>query len=283
MRELEPSPRWVFLRGLARESAHWEDFPDRFAAGIPNGGVLLADLPGNGRHWRMGSPASIGAMMEFVRRDALDAGDQTSGPSRPCYLFAISLGAMVAFEWLQRHPGEIAGAVLVNTSLRGLSPLYHRLRWQAWPGLLSIACQRDIRLRERAILRLTSRHGADRTEWVESRVQAYRRHPISRLNLIRQLWAAATFRPSPQNPGTPLLLLNSLGDRLVNPACSQAISRQWGVGLSTHPWAGHDLPLDDPEWIIAEVLHWLQAHNTVELSRHAGMTETSYSAIPLRL
>jgi pimeloyl-ACP methyl ester carboxylesterase len=265
MRDLEPSPVWVFLRGLARESAHWEDFPDRFAAKIPNKEVLLADLPGNGRHWRMRSPASIAAMTEFVRRDAfLDASGRRSGPPSPCYIFAISLGAMVALEWLQRHPGEIAGAVLVNTSLRSLSPLYHRLRWQAWPGLLSIVCQRDARVRERAILGLTSRLGADRPEWVESRVRAYRQHPIGRANLIRQLWAAATFRPSRTRPDTPLLLLNSLGDRLVNPACSQAISRLWGVPVLTNPWAGHDLPLDDPEWVIAEVLHWLKSRNNTD-------------------
>jgi pimeloyl-ACP methyl ester carboxylesterase len=271
MSDLEPSPVWVFLRGLARESAHWDDSPERFAAQIPNKGVLLADLPGNGRHWQMRTPASIAGMTEFVRREALDAGGLASGPPRRWHLFAISLGAMVALEWLQRHPGEIAGAVLVNTSLRSLSPLYHRLRWQAWPALLSIACQRDAHVRERAILGLTSRHGADRPEWVESRVRAYRQHPIARANLIRQLWAAASFRPSRHSPGTPLLLLNGHGDRLVNPACSQAISRHWGVPLLMHPWAGHDLPLDDPEWVIAEVLHWLQARTAVDASRPAGL------------
>ena len=247
-------PRWIFLRGLVRESAHWEDFPVRFAERIPNSGVLLADLPGNGKHWREQSPTDMRAMLEFVRRDTLITQSQAVGP---LYLFAISLGGMVALEWQHRYPTEIAGAVLLNTSLRGLSPVHQRLSWQAWPQLIGIACQPDPHIRERAILALTSRHGADNPARVASWVDAYRRHPISRRNLFRQLWAAATYFPPRHPPHAPLMLLNSLGDRLVNPVCSEAIAQQWGMPLSTHPWAGHDLPLDDPEWVLAEVSQWL--------------------------
>ena len=38
---------WVFLRGLTRESAHWGDFPQRFAAALPGARVHLIDLAGN--------------------------------------------------------------------------------------------------------------------------------------------------------------------------------------------------------------------------------------------
>jgi hypothetical protein len=51
--------------------------------------------------------------------------------------------------------------------------------------------------------------------------------------------------------------LNSLGDRMVAPACTEAIAKRWNVESKTHPWAGHDLPLDDPEWVIAMVVEWL--------------------------
>ncbi len=258
MQNPNPSARWIFIRGLVRESKHWEEFPNRFAETIPNNGIFLADLPGNGRHWQMKSPTDMTAMMDFVRRDTLDANKQAQGP---CYLFAISLGAMVALEWLNHYPSDITGAVLVNTSLRGLNPIHQRLCWRRWPSLLSIARQKDVRLREQAILALTSRHSVDNSR-VESRVNAFRQHPISRMNLIRQLWAAAKYKPPLDTPKTPLLMLNSLGDRLVDPACSQTIAEHWGLALSTHPWGGHDLPLDDPDWIIAEVLQWLTNQNS---------------------
>lgn len=249
-----PKPRWIFIRGLVRESAHWEDFPKRFAQAIPTGGVFLADLPGNGRHWRHPSPTSIPAMTEFVRTDAINAPD---GAIEPCYLLAISLGGMVALDWLHRHPAEIAGVVLVNTSLRNLSPLSQRLSWRAWPKLFRLTVERDVYARERAILALTCRLVEATPARLNARVEAYQQHPISKPNLIRQLAAAARFAPPSQKPGKPVLLLNSLGDQLVSPGCSAAIAQAWGLGLSTHPQAGHDLPLDDSDWVIAEVRQWL--------------------------
>jgi hypothetical protein len=50
--------------------------------------------------------------------------------------------------------------------------------------------------------------------------------------------------------------LNSLGDRLVDPACSQAIGQHWETELIQHPTAGHDLPLDDGEWTTEKIAEW---------------------------
>ena len=47
----------------------------------------------------------------------------------------------------------------------------------------------------------------------------------------------------------PLLLLAGAGDRLVDPACSRRLARTWQVPLLEHAQAGHDLPLDDPDWV----------------------------------
>ncbi|MGZ8246306.1 alpha/beta fold hydrolase [Methylomagnum sp.] len=256
--ELEAPSEWLFLRGLVRESAHWDDFPERFAVGIPGARVVTLDLPGNGRHWRLNSPPSIPAMLEFARREAMPAVFPASPSSPPPrFLLAVSLGAMVAVEWLHRYPEEIAGAVLINTSLRGLSPIHQRLAWRSWPGLLRMAFQRAAWVRERAILALTSRHGAEDAARVEARARAYLEHPIRRSNLVRQLRAAATYHPPSGRPWAPVLLLSGRGDRLVDPACSEALARHWDAPLISHPWAGHDLPLDDPDWVIARVADFL--------------------------
>lgn len=246
---------WVFLRGLVRESAHWDDFPERFAERMAGIRAHLVDLPGNGNHWQLDSPLSVAEMAEFARTEALAEIAESNALPR-IYLFSISLGSMVAIEWMRRHPDEIAGAVLINTSLRGLSPMHRRLSLQAWPLLACIVACRQTAERERLILQLTSAIGTPDAALIETRVAIHQRHPVRIMNVFRQLWAAAHYRPSQEKPKPPLLLLNSQGDRMVDPSCTVAICRRWGGEMKTHPWAGHDLPLDDPEWTIAAVKDW---------------------------
>ena len=57
--------------------------------------------------------------------------------------------------------------------------------------------------------------------------------------------------------GAALLVLASAADALVDPRCSQRVAQAWGCVLRTHPSAGHDLPLDDGEWVVREVSAWL--------------------------
>lgn len=253
----ERRSHWIFLRGLVRESAHWDDFPDRFVRAIPAARTYLFDLPGNGTHWRLLSPSSIGGMMEFTRREVKAVIREHLEPEDSLYLFTVSLGSMVAIEWASRHPQEIAGAVLVNTSLRRLSSLHRRLAWRCWPLLGRIMLTRDPAERERLILRLTARTGAENPALIAARVQAFRQHPVRPINVLRQLWAAAHYCPPLANPGVRFLLLNSLGDRMVDPACSEVIADRWSLEIKTHPWAGHDLPLDDPDWTGEAVRAWL--------------------------
>ena len=265
---------WVFLRGLVRESAHWDDFPDIFRAAIPGARVHLIDLPGNGQHWRLPSPLTLRETMEAVRAEALAAmqaqfksgsglpytdnsmHDQRD-PLLPFYLFTISLGGMVAVEWANRHSDELAGAVLINTSLRGISPLNQRLSLGAWPLIARIVATADVAKRERLIFELTSSLQDPSARLIENRVDTHRRHPVQLKNVFRQLWAAARYLPPLEKPPIPLLLLNGKGDRMVDPTCTQAIARRWNIEPTIHPWAGHDLPLDDPEWVITAVLAWL--------------------------
>jgi hypothetical protein len=81
--------------------------------------------------------------------------------------------------------------------------------------------------------------------------------PISFKNCWRQIKAAATYRPGNIKPIQSVFLLNSLGDRLVAPICSEAISNKWGFEIQLHPWAGHDLPLDDGNWVVLELKNWV--------------------------
>lgn len=241
---------WIFLRGLARESGHWGDFVDTFQATFPTDTLILLDLPGNGGLHRLRSPRSVAAMVSTYRAQLV-----RRGVAPPYHLLALSLGGMVAVAWAQTHPHEIASQVLINTSMRPFSPFYQRLRpSNVWPMLRVALPSCSDQVREGLILRMTSARAdpAAAAEWLGLR----RLHPVSNRNVLAQLLAAARFCADLQAPALPTLVLASAQDRLVSAQCSQAIARAWRCDLRVHPWAGHDLPLDDGAWVAQQVLAW---------------------------
>lgn len=251
-----PAATWVLLRGLTRSSAHWGDFPQALAQALPGARVVLLDLPGNGSRCDQTSPTSIAAVVEFCRAEL-----RRQHLPPPYHLLALSMGAMVATQWAHDAPADLAGAVLINTSFRPFSPFFQRLRPRNYAGLLRVALPgTDGDAREHTVLRLTSnhpqRHMAALAQWQRLRQQ----HPVRASNALRQLLAAARFRASAQAPTCPVLLLGSEHDGLVDVQCTRAIAQRWGSTMALHPDAGHDLPLDDPQWVIDQLRQWLARH-----------------------
>ena len=244
---------WILLRGLTRESAHWGRFPQTLRERLPGAEVISLDLPGNGQLNAQPSPVHIEAMTQSCLRQL-----HALGIAPPWHLLAMSLGAMVAVDWAVRHPQSLAGAVLVNTSLRPFSPWYHRLRPANYAALLALTLRHGSRRREQTILRLTSRHLPTSDAVVDEWTQVREARPVSAANTLRQLAAAARYRAPNQAPGVPLLALAGRCDALVDPRCSRELARRWGTDLVEHPSAGHDLPLDDGPWVADQVGRWLR-------------------------
>ncbi|MBA4328406.1 MAG: alpha/beta hydrolase [Polaromonas sp.] len=234
---------WVLLRGLTREARHWGDLPQQLAAA--GDAVLTLDLPGNGAFSGLRSPATVRAMTLFARKQL-----RRQGLPPPWRLLAMSLGGMVAADWAQQFPHEVAALVLVNTSMRPFSPATDRLRPGNWPALLRLAALwRDAADAEAIIHRLTCRRTDTRQQDIAAWQQIRRSAPVAAGNAWRQLWAAARFSAAPAAPACPVLLLSSAGDGLVHPRCSAALARAWQAPHHIHPWAGHDLPHDDSGWV----------------------------------
>ncbi len=241
---------WVLLRGLTRERGHWGAFPAQLAAALGEDVVTL-DLAGNGERHRERSPVRIDAMADDV--DAAVRRLQLAGPV--CVL-AMSLGAMVAVAWARIASVPIARLVLISTSLRPYAPVHWRMRPSvaarlSWHLLRGSPCAL-----EHAVYACTSA-GADPSV-VASWLALRQRHPVSRANALRQVLAAARFSATAA-PRVPTLLLAGRGDRLVDPRCSERIAAAWRCPLAMHPTAGHDVPLDDPDWVIQEVQRWIEA------------------------
>ncbi|CAN7152580.1 alpha/beta fold hydrolase [Pseudoduganella sp. LjRoot289] len=239
-----------------REQRHWGDFPAQFGAVLPGADIVTPDLPGNGANWRVRSPLSVAGMVEACRADL-----RARGRQGPYNLLALSLGAMVAVQWQASYPDEVARCVLLNTSMRPFSRFYQRLRWQNYPAIVRQLLLGGARRQEQLALRLTSTvHGADTrdSELLKRWVDYHNECPVSRLNALRQLLAAARFSaPERRQGGAPLLVLAGALDGLVDPQCSQRLAQAWDAEFRLHPAAGHDLPLDDGPWVAAQVADWL--------------------------
>jgi pimeloyl-ACP methyl ester carboxylesterase len=243
------APTWIFLRGLTRSSAHWGGFVAEFEAALQVQ-VIALDVPGNGTLWQARSASSVAQMatqcqQELARR----------GITGPVCVLAMSLGGMVAAQWALQQPQTVRELVLINTSARPFNPFWQRLRPAAALQLLKLALT-DAQAPdwEREILRLTTHHARHEVlqAWCAERMQ----QPVSGLNALRQLLAAARYRAPQQGPNVPTLVLGSEHDQLVSVQCSKALANQWGTALQLHPSAGHDLSLDDGPWVAAAVRHW---------------------------
>ena len=244
---------WIFLRGLTRETAHWGSFPADFQQALPGSQVICLDLPGNGALHQMTSPMSIRAMVAYCRNELIRRGHPP-----PYFLLAMSLGAMVATEWSCLGSAQVAGSVLINSSLGAFSPFYRRLRPRNYLALVRLVLlNRNPANAEGLILQLTSNRAAQRRQVIDAWVQARTRHPVSRANALRQVVAALHYRVGSQAPATAVLILSSEHDGLVHVSCSLAIASRWKCPLQLHPMAGHDLVLDDPDWVIEKVQRWL--------------------------
>jgi len=230
------------LRGLAREQQHWGEFPQWLHTLPGCGDVVSLDLPGAGTQWRRRSPLSIAGITDDVRA-------RLPSNKGPWVVIALSLGAMVALDWCSRYPHDFTFAVLVNATARGCCPLWQRLRWRAVIALSRMAFY-SVERRESAVYQLTTALHHDQAAIAQHWLAIYRQHPVHRINIVRQLFAAGRFRVPVGSMRTPALVLASKKDGLAHFSCSENMAQQLDAPLELHEHAGHDLPLDDPRWIV---------------------------------
>lgn len=85
----------------------------------------------------------------------------------------------------------------------------------------------------------------------------HQERPVSLENAHRQIIAAARFK-LPAQLTVRGLVLTSQGDDLVNNHCSKEMARYLNWPLKIHSWGGHELPDDDPEWVIKQVCDFIE-------------------------
>lgn len=234
---------WIFLRGLVRGRGHWGEFPELFRQAFPDDEVELLDIPGNGERNQETSPWSLAEYVPLMRSQS-----KFIQQGRRVHVLAVSLGAMVAVEWMRQFPNDFEKMYLAVTSSQW-SPFYQRFQPRNYATLLkAVASTSPERIEE--IILSSIVNSQDRLNAVKPGMVAYTtRHPVRRENLVRQLRAASQ-ADFPDRPSVAVKLIGTWGDRLVSPQCIQAIGKAWGLEPEMHPWSGHDIPIDDPIWLI---------------------------------
>ena len=98
-------PKVALLRGLARESGHWD--PDFISDMQKHFELILLDYPGCGPFIHEDFPSTHEELLESLNKQ-LETKEKV-------FLVAVSLGGMVALKWVEKYPEKFSGLVLVRS------------------------------------------------------------------------------------------------------------------------------------------------------------------------
>ncbi len=237
---------WLLLRGLAREGRHWHTFPDKIKnlKGCEN--VFTIDYLGVGSKNEKKSPLKISQYVDDLRSEWLKMKEEHPGEWG---VIAISMGGMMALDWTDRFEDDFTKTVLINTSTRDVAPVYRRLSFEAIGTFSKAIFNTNTRDREKNVLGLTVKMGEIDDELLDLYTDLFEDRPINRLNFLRQVFAASHYK-LPKKVKTDTLVLAGKKDKLAHYQCSIEIAKRLNATLELHEQAGHDLPIDDPDWIL---------------------------------
>ena len=237
----------LFIRGLTREVGHWRGFEKKFQLKNPNSNVMVIDLPGSGEFYQLTSPIHIDDYVHYVRNHFLQ-----KKKDGLVVLIAISMGGMIALRWGELFPEEISKIFVINTSVSNLSNVFERFNILQFFKMLPNLLSSNIRKKEKAVLQLTTNHFNITDAELDFFEELQVKHPVSKKSALFQIWAASKYKLN-DTLSVPVIVITSLKDGLVSSNCSKKISQKLKAPLIVHPSAGHDLPLDDPDWLLSEL------------------------------
>ncbi|MFA7613335.1 MAG: alpha/beta hydrolase [Candidatus Caldatribacteriota bacterium] len=241
---------FILLRGLTRESRHWGDFPSLLRKAYPQSEIILLDLPGAGLLHKEKCPLSVDEITKSLRKSLTQ--QDLLGKNSMTFI-GVSLGGMVAMKWAELYPEDLSEIILINSSAGSIIPIWKRLKPDALITLVHASI--NPKKQHSIIFDRVCRRKENKELLIKAWERIHLDKPVSFFNANRQIYAAARFKLS-QKIQTRGLVLTSEGDDLVSSDCSKAIAKYLNYPLKIHPWAGHELPDDDPEWVLKQILNF---------------------------
>lgn len=251
---------FVLVRGLIRDQRHWGSFTSALQQTFPSMPILTFDLPGVGVLANRPAPRSIPEMAEALE----EQWQQHSQGIQQIHLVAMSLGSMAGFYWSERFPERFRSRIFINGSASNLSPMFDRFQFQWIPKTLKTLLSPTPRNIESLILEATSNVFATDPALLGQRLQWHQEIPVQTKVFVNQMIAGARFKMGKTKSAAPTLILNSPKDRLVNARCSEQIAKFQNWPLRAHPTGGHDLPLDQPQWVAENIKNFLFEQQAIE-------------------
>ncbi len=248
--------KWLLLRGLSREQRHWGQFRKDFNVAFGAENVFCLDHVGIGTEKGRPVVYSIEGMALDLRQRWLEL---KGSDSSPWGILSLSMGSMISLRWCESFAQDFKYQIIMNVSSSTESRPWTRLRLDNVPKFVELAKVHDQKMRERKVLdicsNLVSSEEKDRLamEWAEF---ALPKSEIRKV-VISQICAATRYR-RPKKMTVPTLALVSAADRLVDPSCTMKLASALNIPFEIHPNAGHELPLDDPEWVISHVKNFVK-------------------------
>jgi pimeloyl-ACP methyl ester carboxylesterase len=263
-----PGPLVVFEAGMSAPAAEWLVVQRGVSA---HARTLAYDRAGYGGSDRDDHPRTLERMADDLR-DTLEA----AGERGPVVLVAHSWGGPIARVFARRHPERMAGVVLVDASLAAFTAT----RRQAFLGELSFRIT-SLLLRLGAVntvVRMALPHGpsaafSDADMAVLTRDYASIGAMRTGVQEVRQLMVDRALLEELQDAGFPDIPVVSVQGGRLEPSASarrfrdafnaaaEALARRQAQGrFVIAEGAGHLVPQEQPEVVVAAVLDVLAAH-----------------------
>ena len=243
------SPAVVLVQGLGLSSRFWFDMPERLARGAKARRLIVLDNRGVGRSDKPRGPYRMATLADDVAA-VLDA----SGTDR-AIVVGISLGGMIAQHVALRHPGRVAGLVLLATTAGLPHARLPKARAVATlVGLPIVGRFRPAAQVGRALARLllaekdVPRAGELLSQWPA----AMRAEPMLPRSYFAQLAAVATHSTGSRlkRLACPTVVVTGDEDILIPASNSRMLAKLVpGAYLDVVPSCGHAIPASDPECI----------------------------------
>jgi len=249
----------VLLRGLGRWSEHWLGFEGL----LVSRGLRVITIDGRG--FGKSRQTKISSKMTMV--DLADDVAQVLTKESPAgaHLVGLSLGGMVAISLAAMNPQLVRSLMIVNSSVSASG--MKRLTRRALVSIIKVICRTKYSyqaLTEAVLSAHTT--AAKKNAMAEAWSDIDGRHKIPLAQLWHQIIIARQFNGSMEMASLrcPVTVIRCAADRFVDPSNSDFIHRNIkGSQLISHPTAGHELAVDDPEWFANVIINFVSTPQNV--------------------
>ncbi len=246
--------RLFLVIGLTKEGAHWDDtFVENLKKKFNTDDVITVDLPGSGQFLDKKSPLSMEGIVKETRAhySKFLQGDSHN------IMVSVSLGGMVATEWIKHYPADFEKFVIINSSFRGFSPVHKRVQPWAMKKFFNVFLAGTDEDREHHVIDLCS-NNADMYDHTKHKwVKLAKEGSMAKSNIVRQLLAATRYSPD-HKPEIPTLIIAARHDKLAHFSCSESLQEKWNKDLHIfeQEHIGHGAHIDAPDELATVIHDW---------------------------